>query len=88
MVPGIFQVYAPSLGVDVVIDERNTPPLNNCISTLPVKLSVQLIIWSSVSSQLSPPFGVVTVIWLLTIVKFEFEKSEIPGSSTLVILTL
>ena len=86
--PGIFQVNDPSLGVDVVIEEVNTPPLNSCISTFPIKLSVQEIIWSSVSSQFSLPFGDVTAIKLLIIVKLESETSVIPGSSTLVILTV
>jgi hypothetical protein len=88
MVPGIFQVYDPSLGVDETIKELYAPPLKSCISTLFEKLSVQLIICDVPGCQFSPPFGDVTVTWFPTITKFEFEKSKISESSTLVIFTL
>ena len=78
----------PSDAVDVLIDELNTPPLNSCISTLPVKLSVQVIICELPMRKLSPPFGEVTVTWLPIIVKLASEKSKIDALSILVIFTV
>jgi len=55
---------------------------------LPVKLSAQVIICELPIRKLSPPFGEVSVTWLLTIVKLASEKSKIEALLILVIFTV
>ena len=73
--------------IPLVITEFNTPDLKSSILTSSIILSFQVIVCVVPTSQLSPPFGTVTVIGS-SIVKVVSEKSNTLALSTLVIFNV